>query len=202
MARERVIPECLMNGPQYLNEMLRYLKENGFPLNLEFETTPFHDEENDFHGWKSKVYIDENLFTEFCHSNYRDRVHWANGFFAAYKWESEGKYKWRDKKDQYRQDGKLNIEVGDWIVDINEKVRRVERDSQEDLTHEDIVRHATEIEVENAALINKLADKLAEIKRSNRSCWDSYGSELCAGEMIREEENIEKKIEKLRNEIR
>lgn len=200
MVQEKAILGCLMNGPQYTNNMLRYLKENGFPVQLEFDTFPFEDEGNEFHGWKSKVYIEGNLFTEFCHNDARSRVHWANGFFAAYEWEKSGKYKWRGKKDPLRPDGKLYIEVGDWIVDKNGRVRRVDRDSQEDLPYENIVRHAREIEVENADTINKLLDTLKKTRESNRSCWDTYGSELCAGDMFREEEIIEKRIEKLRND--
>ncbi len=200
MVRERAILECLMNGPQYTNKMLRFLKENGFPVDLEFDTSPYHDDKEEFHGWKSKVYVNGDLYTEFCHSDYRDRVHWANGFLAAYEWEKNGKYKWRGKKDPFREDGKLDIEVGDWIVDMAGKVRRVDKDSQEDLPYEDIVRHAREVEVENADLINKLLDTLQKTRESNRSAWDTYGSELCAGAMIKEEETIEKKIEKLRND--
>lgn len=49
--------------------------------------------------------------------------------------------------------------------------------------------------------LKKLEANLAEMKRSNRSLWNSYGSELCAGAMIREEEELEKKIEKLEKEI-
>ena len=180
--------------------MLRYLKDNGFPVDLEFDTFPYHDEKEDFHGWRSKVYVNNDLFTEFCHANYGDRIHWANGFFGSYEWEAHGKYKWRGKKDPYRKDGKLDIEVGDWIVDKNGRIRRVDSDSQEDLPYENISRHAKEIEVENAELINKLLETLKKIGERNRSAWYTYGSELCAGEMIREVENIEKKIEKLRHE--
>lgn len=46
--------------------------------------------------------------------------------------------------------------------------------------------------------IKKLEKELKEIKESNRSMWDSYGSELCAGAMINEEEKLEKEIERLK----
>jgi hypothetical protein len=180
--------------------MLRFLKNNGFPVDLEFDTFPYHDDREDFHGWKSKVYVNNDLFTEFCHANYGDRIHWANGFLSAYEWEKNGKFKWRGKKDPYNEQGELEIEVGDWIVDKDGKVRRVDRDSQEDLPYENIQRHAREIEVENASLLNKLIDKLEEVRNSNRSAWNTYGSELCAGSMIKEEEDIEKEIQKLRDE--
>lgn len=46
--------------------------------------------------------------------------------------------------------------------------------------------------------IKKLEKELKEIKESNHSMWDSYGSELCAGAMINEEEKLEKEIERLK----
>ncbi len=45
-----------------------------------------------------------------------------------------------------------------------------------------------------------LEQALADMKATHRSAWDVYGSELCAGDMIRQEEELEKKIEKLRKE--
>lgn len=98
MVQERAILGCLMNGPQYTNKMLRYLKENGFPVDLEFDTFPYHDDKEEFHGWKSKVYVNGDLYTEFCHSDYRDRVHWANGFLAAYEWEKMENTNGEEKK--------------------------------------------------------------------------------------------------------
>lgn len=49
--------------------------------------------------------------------------------------------------------------------------------------------------------IEKLKIKLNKLKDDNRSAWDTYGSELCAGEMIREETKIEKEIEDLEFEL-
>ena len=46
--------------------------------------------------------------------------------------------------------------------------------------------------------IKKLEKELQDLKASNRSMWDSYGSELCAGAMINEEEKLEKEIERLK----
>lgn len=46
--------------------------------------------------------------------------------------------------------------------------------------------------------IKELEKELKQIKESNRSIWDSYGSELCAGAMINEEEKLEKRIERLK----
>lgn len=45
-----------------------------------------------------------------------------------------------------------------------------------------------------------LKKKLLDLKESNRLMWDSYGSELCAGAMINEEEKLEREIEKLEKE--
>jgi hypothetical protein len=43
-----------------------------------------------------------------------------------------------------------------------------------------------------------LEKALEDLKVSNRSAWDIYGSELCAGTMIEEEEKLEKKIATLK----
>jgi len=36
--------------------------------------------------------------------------------------------------------------------------------------------------------------QLEELKDSNRMAWHTYGSELCAGDMIRQEKELEKEI--------
>ena len=42
--------------------------------------------------------------------------------------------------------------------------------------------------------IEELEKELEDLKESNRALWDTYGSELCAGGMIAEEEALEKEI--------
>lgn len=181
--------------------MLRYLKENGFPTDLEFKTDSYEDPKEDFHGWKSQIFVDGKYYRDFIHSEYRDRVKWANGFFAAYEWEATAQYKWRGKEITHRENGDLDVEKGDWIVDVNGKVRKVEWDDDPDMPWDAIKRHATEAEVENQDKINDLVDKLEKTKESNRSSWDTYGSELCAGGMIGEENYIEEQIEELRRNV-
>jgi len=181
--------------------MLRYLKNNGFPVDLEFKTEPYEDKEENFHGFKSEVFVDGNHFTDIIHSNYRDRVHYANGFLGSYEWETTGKYKWRGKKKPLRENGDLDVEVGDWIVDVKDKVRKVKYDDDPEMPWKAIKRHATEAEVENVEKINILVDKLSKAKELNKSAWDTYGSELCAGEMIGEERKIEEEIEILRRNV-
>ncbi len=46
--------------------------------------------------------------------------------------------------------------------------------------------------------IEQLEKELEDLKASHRSQWDTYGSELCAGDMIRQEEELEKKILRLK----
>jgi hypothetical protein len=46
----------------------------------------------------------------------------------------------------------------------------------------------------NKKTIEELEKELEDLKTSHRSQWDTYGSELCAGDMIRQEEELEKKI--------
>lgn len=48
--------------------------------------------------------------------------------------------------------------------------------------------------------IEELEKELEDLKTSHRSQWDIYGSELCAGDMIRQEEELEKQIRKLKTE--
>ena len=50
----------------------------------------------------------------------------------------------------------------------------------------------------NKKELEKLEQELTDLKESNKSLWDRYGSELCAGEMIAEETALQKKIEKLK----
>lgn len=45
--------------------------------------------------------------------------------------------------------------------------------------------------------IERLKKELDEVRRSNKSLWDIYGSELCAGDMINEEKQLEEQIKKL-----
>ena len=179
--------------------MLKFLKNNGYPVDLFFETEEHHDEENDFHGWKSKIFVDGAHYRDFIHPEYRDRVKWANGFFAAYEWEATGKYKWRGKEKTHRENGDLDIEVGDWIVDKDGYVRRVDMDSDPDMPYEDIKHHASETQVENKDKINDLLNYLSDMKEDHEFAWNTYGSELCAGEMSAKERGVEKQIEELRN---
>ena len=179
--------------------MLRFLKENGYPVDLEFKTKPYEDKKEDFHGYQSDIFVDGHHFDTLIHADYRSRVHYANGFFASYNWESEGKYKWRGKENSHRENGDLNVEVGDWIVDILGKVKKVQYDDDPEMPWKAIKRHASEAEVENHKQINELVDLLNKKRGENKSLWESYGSELCAGEMIGEENHIEEQIEGLRH---
>lgn len=180
--------------------MLQYLKNNGFPVDLFFETNPYHREEDDYHGWLSKIFIDGFHYKNFIHTDYRDRVKWADGFFAAYEWEATGKYKWRGREESLLDEkGISNLSVGDWIVDKDGYVRTIPRDDDEALPFEAIKRFATEKEFENKEEINNILDELSDLKESNRSSWDTYGSELCAGDMIGQEKHLENKINELRN---
>lgn len=42
--------------------------------------------------------------------------------------------------------------------------------------------------------------ELENMRKSHSSQWDTYGSELCAGDMINQEEDLIKKINKLKEE--
>ena len=47
--------------------------------------------------------------------------------------------------------------------------------------------------------IVKLEKQLDKLKRHNRDSWEIYGSELCAGDMFKKEEELQEKINKLKN---
>lgn len=42
--------------------------------------------------------------------------------------------------------------------------------------------------------------ELENMRKSHSSQWDTYGSELCAGDMINQEEDLIKKINKIKEE--
>lgn len=46
--------------------------------------------------------------------------------------------------------------------------------------------------------IEELENELSELKKLQESLWNTYGSELCAGEMLRKEKELEDKILKLK----
>ena len=46
--------------------------------------------------------------------------------------------------------------------------------------------------------LEELEKKLEELKKSNRASWDMYGSELCAGDMIGQEEHLQEQINSLK----
>ncbi len=54
--------------------MLKYLKENGYPLDLTFKTEPHEDEAEDFHGYSSDIFVDGVHYDTLIHSDYRARV--------------------------------------------------------------------------------------------------------------------------------
>ena len=64
--------------------MIKFLKENGYPMTIHIETLKIEDNENEFKGYKTTI-TDENgkEITQFNHINLRDRIHWTSGFFYA-----------------------------------------------------------------------------------------------------------------------
>lgn len=64
--------------------MIEFKKENGFPRTIRIETEDFVDDT--FEGYKSKIYNSRGkLIREFTHKDLRARVHWADGYFSAFK---------------------------------------------------------------------------------------------------------------------
>jgi hypothetical protein len=44
--------------------------------------------------------------------------------------------------------------------------------------------------------IEELEQELEQMKSFHRSAWETYGSELCAGDMLRQEDELQKKIQR------
>lgn len=195
--------------------MLVYKKENGFPMTIMIETGDHKEVMEDGEIWEGYESIvsddDQNIIGKFHHSNLRDRVLWAKGFFEAIEFLEKKNFlkktkelfdipdPWKDPETILYEDGHSNLEVGDWIVRKDGKVQRITHDDDPALPWKEIARFASRSEAKNAKEINELLDDLKRERALNKSAWDTYGSELCAGEMIRAEEIIEKQIEKLRN---
>lgn len=69
--------------------MIKFLKENGFPMTLILETTSYSDS-NGESGYLTTV-TDENEVEvgEFRHIELRDRIHWVDGFFTALRMKKQ-----------------------------------------------------------------------------------------------------------------
>jgi hypothetical protein len=196
--------------------MLVFKKENGFPMTIMIETgdhESVHDDREVWRGYESIVTDEnQNIISRFLHSDFRARVHWAKGFFSGIKLKELGDLEkkieelfnypdpWKGPETVLYDDDNSNLEVGDWIVRTDGKIQRIAFDDDPDLPWQKIARFATKGEAKNAAKINELLDDLKREKASNRSAWDTYGSELCAGDMIGQEKSIEDKIKELRDE--
>jgi len=175
-------------------------------MTIKLATEVYEEVMEDDEVWKgySTLVTDENenLIASFHHQNFRDRILWSKGFFAAIKYKepwSVDKWYNPDWKDpELELDG--NVDVGDWVVSNDDKVMRVDMDSQPDLPFERIKRFATKGEAKNAKEINELVQELKREKASNLAAWNMYGSELCAGDMSRKEKAIEDKIKELKEE--
>ena len=48
--------------------------------------------------------------------------------------------------------------------------------------------------------IDQLNKELNDLRSEHKALWQQYGSELCAGDMIRKEERLERKIKSLTND--
>lgn len=47
--------------------------------------------------------------------------------------------------------------------------------------------------------VEQVEKELIDLREYHKSIWNSYGSELCAGDMIAQEEKLEKEIAKLKD---
>ena len=56
-------------------------------------------------------------------------------------------------------------------------------------------------EIDKTAQLKKLEKELEDLKKYHRDIWSTYGSELCAGDMFRQEDKLEEQIKKLKTEL-
>ena len=126
--------------------MITFLKDNGYPMNLFIETGDYKDPENDFIGYSSSAFDeDENLIAEFTHAHLNGRFTWALGFFEGLKYFDIDRFR-PDWETQTKgpdlpiiEGEESNLDVGDWIVTKNGFVKKILMDDgQPDLTFEDI----------------------------------------------------------------
>jgi hypothetical protein len=62
--------------------MVIFKQENGYPTDITLKTIEIDD--GDFKGYKTQVYNKYgNMIREFYHTDYRARIHWADGYFSA-----------------------------------------------------------------------------------------------------------------------
>ena len=73
--------------------MLVFNKENGYPMSIAIETMSVDSPKDEWSGYESIVTdIDtDKVIAEFTHETLRGRVHWANGFFDALKYQIKDK---------------------------------------------------------------------------------------------------------------
>ena len=57
------------------------------------------------------------------------------------------------------------------------------------------------MKLDKELLLLALEEELEELEESNRRSWDRYGSELCAGDMSRKENNLRDKIKELKESL-
>jgi len=72
--------------------MVTYKKENGFPLDLVLNTKKYSEileDDETWTGWETEVLNEDNkVIVSFTHKDYRDRIHWVNGFFSGLKYKN------------------------------------------------------------------------------------------------------------------
>lgn len=64
--------------------MLEYLKENGFPCAISFESEKVSDKETGWAGYESTIYDEnDNIIKKITHKELQHRALWADGYFTS-----------------------------------------------------------------------------------------------------------------------
>jgi hypothetical protein len=143
--------------------MVRFLKENGFPMTLILDTDfEYEDKENEFKGHYTIITDDKgNIVGQFAHTDLRARIHWVNGFFTALRMqnkEPETKYivyeYTEHASEQYQ--GTRFMTVYDGTITGNADPEKLPESRRLKVVAKDIT------EEEAYKLINEVADKNAD----------------------------------------
>jgi peroxiredoxin family protein len=91
--------------------MLRYLKENGFPVDIIFDTKPCAMMD----GYLSDVYIEGDLIETYFHESMRDRVEYAEKIFEK-EMEDKENQKLEELENLKKENKELKKKMNDLEV--------------------------------------------------------------------------------------
>lgn len=113
----------------------------------------------------------------------RDRHYWKKWVSKdgrkrfAYSTKEDALFNFLKRKEKQQKILKARLD------EVNQLLRQIDKVKEENKTER----------------INNLKKELSELRQSNKDNWMTYGSELCAGDMISKENKLEEEIRLLEN---